>query len=107
MSKYSVEKLWKELYGTKEKVYDYAGRPMLKSACGDPHSAYQPTIDHIRPISNGGKDTKENIVICHHLTNEEKADSFPHWKANNMRFHAKRTKGLTNGYKIINEERKQ
>ena len=46
MSKYSIKDLWNGIYGTREKVYDYAGRPMLKSACGNFHSAYQPTIDH-------------------------------------------------------------
>ena len=105
MSKYSIKKLWNEFFGTEDEVYDYAGRRMLKSACGNPNSAHQPTIDHIRPIANGGKDIIENIIICHYRTHEEKADSFPHWKANGSRFHAKRTKGSANGYDII-EERK-
>ena len=85
MSKYSIKGLWNEIYGTKEDVYDYAGRLMLKSACGNPNSAYQPTIDHIRPIANGGKDVKQNIVLCHYLTNEEKAIKFPHWEVYGLR----------------------
>ncbi len=105
MTKYLIKKLWNEFFGTEEKVFDYAGRIMLKSACGNPNSAYQPTIDHIRPIADGGRDIKENVIICHHLTNEEKADSFPHWKANGLRFHAKKAKGVQNGYQIV-EERK-
>ena len=103
MSKYSIKDLWDERYGNQEMVMDYAGRPMLKSACGNLHSTYQPTIDHIRPIADGGKDTKENIVICHYETNEEKADRFPHWKVNGLRYHAKKTKGIQNGYSIIAE----
>ncbi len=103
MSKYSVKEFWNEKYGKKEEVRDYAGRLMLKSACGDPHSNYQPTIDHIRPIADGGKDTKANIVICHSLTNEEKANSFPHWKVNGLRCHAKKIKDMPNGYEIIIE----
>ena len=106
MSKYSIKDLWNEIYGSKEEVFDYAGRLIKKSACGNPNSRYQPTIDHVRPIADGGKDTKANIVICHYSTNEEKSDSFPHWKANGFRFRAKKAKGLTNGYTIINEERK-
>ena len=35
MSKYSIKDLWNEIYGTREEVYDYAGRLMLKSACGN------------------------------------------------------------------------
>lgn len=101
MTKYSIKKLWDERYGKQEEVYDYAGRRMLKSACGNFHSAYQPTIDHIRPLSNGGKDTKENIVICHYETNEEKADHFPHWKVNGRRFYAKKKMEIPNGYEIM------
>ena len=106
MSKFSIIKLWNEFFGTEDEVYDYAGRRMLKSACGNPNSAFHPTVDHVRPLADGGKDVKENVIICHHLTNEETDDSFPHWKSNGSRFHAKRIKGLKNGYTIINEERK-
>jgi hypothetical protein len=103
MSKYSIKELWNEIYGTREEACDYVGRLMFKSACGNPYSAYQPTIDHIRPIDDGGKDKKQNIVICHYMTNEEKADSFPHWKVNGVRCHAKKTKGEQDGYTIIKE----
>ena len=103
MSKYSIKELWNETFGEQENAYDYAGRLMLKSAFKNPRSAYQPTIDHIRPISDGGKDTKANLVICHYLTNEEKADKFPHWKVNGIRCHAKKEKGVQNGYTIIKE----
>ena len=103
MSKYSIKDLWNERYGNQEQVRDYAGRIMLKSACGNPYSAYQPTIDHIRPIADGGKDVMQNIVICHYLTNEEKAGNFPHWNVNGIRCHAVRKKGGRNGYKIVVE----
>lgn len=103
MSKYSIKDLWNERYGKREDVYDYAGRLMKKAACGNPYSSYQPTIDHIRPLAAGGKDVKENIIICHYETNEEKADSFPHWKANGSRYHAKKKKGVQNGYEIVEE----
>ena len=103
MSKYTVLELWDERHGKAEKVTDYAGRTMLKSACGNPRSSYEPTIDHIRPIADGGKDVKENIEICHYETNAEKSNCFPHWQTNGMRFHAKRKKGIPNGYTIIQE----
>ena len=63
MSKYCCAELWERTFGSKQQVYDYAGRLMKKAACGDPHSAYHPTIDHIRPLSQGGSDVPENIVI--------------------------------------------
>ena len=100
MSKYRTIDVWNEFYGNRESVYDYAGRLMKKSACGDPHSAFHPTIDHIRPLSAGGCDVLGNIEICHRDTNEEKADSFPLWKANGKRFCAKRIKGKRTDYEI-------
>lgn len=101
MSKYRTIELWNKFYGKKECVYDYAGRLMKKSACGDPHSAYHPTIDHIRPLSYGGCDVIGNIEICHRDTNEEKADEFPHWKANKKSFRAERVEGTRTEYDIV------
>ena len=104
MSKYLVKKIWDEIYGKQEEAYDYAGRLMKKSACGNQNSGYEPTIDHIRPISKGGKDKKDNMVICHRETNAEKNDAFPHWKANEKRFHARRIRGQANAYDVIVEK---
>ena len=101
MSKYTVKDLWNEIYGKKEEVVDYAGRLMKKSACGNPNSQYEPTVDHIRPLSSGGKNIKGNLVICHWETNEEKGNQFPHWKGNDRRFKAIRKKGSKNAYDII------
>ena len=103
MSKFTTIELWNERYGNKEDVYDYSGRLMKKSACGNPNSKYHPTLDHIRPLSQGGKDIKGNIEICHRDTNEEKAEHFPHWKANGTHYHARRAKGSRVGYKIIKD----
>ena len=101
MSKYRTIDVWNEVYGNKETVRDYAGRLMKKSACGNRHSDYYPTIDHIRPLSLGGSDVLGNIEICHCDTNEEKADSFPHWKANGKCFRAERVKGVRTDYEIV------
>ena len=104
MSKFTTTKLWEERYGKQEDVYDYAGRLMKKSACGNPNSKYHPTLDHIRPLSQGGKDIEGNIEICHRDTNEEKADSFPTWTTNGKRFQAKRVKGTSGEYRIIEQK---
>ena len=103
MSKYSVLDLWNQHFGKQNEVFDYAGRRMLKSACGNQNSSYEPTIEHVRPLSQGGKDVIENIVICNWKTNEEKADRFPHWNVNGMRFHARKKKYISNGYDVIKE----
>lgn len=103
MSKFNTIEIWNLVFGNKEEVYDYTGRLIKKSACGNPNSSYFPTIDHIRPLSKGGADVKENIELCHRDTNEEKADCFPYWKANGQRFHAVRVKGSRVAYKIVKD----
>lgn len=103
MSKYKMQDVWKMHYGDSEEALDYAGRLMKISACGNPNSRLQPTFDHIRPLSDGGADVLGNIVICHRDTNWEKGDRFPHWKANERRFHAERVKGTRTDYIIIED----
>ena len=100
MSKYNTLEVWNRIFGNKTEIYDYAGRLMKKSACGNANSKYCPTIDHIRPLSKGGFDSLENIIICHRDTNEEKSNLFPHWKANGTNYMAVRIKGTRNEYKI-------
>ena len=100
MSKFNTIDIWNMIFGNKEEVRDYAGRIIKKSACGNPNSSFHPTLDHIRPLSKGGSDVLENIIVCHRDTNKEKADSFPHWKANERSFRAKRVKGTRTEYEI-------
>ena len=104
MSKYNTIEVWNKFYGNRTEVYDYAGRLMKKSACGNPHSKFFPTIDHIRPLSEGGSDILENIIICHRDTNAEKANLFPHWKANGNRYLAVRVRGTRNQYMIYEQD---
>ncbi len=104
MSKYNIIEVWNKKFGNKAEVYDYAGRLMKKAACGNRNSKYFPTIDHIRPLSLGGQDTIDNIIICHRDTNEEKSNFFPHWKANGNRYIAIRVRGKKNAYCIYEEE---
>ncbi|MDE5545851.1 MAG: HNH endonuclease [Anaeroplasmataceae bacterium] len=101
MSKYTTIEIWNEVYGKLEEVKDYAGRLMKKTACGNPDSKYHPTLDHIRPISKGGKDIKGNLKICHTLTNEEKGDDFPHWMTNGKKFKAKKKDGELGSYIVV------
>ena len=104
MSKYNTIEGWNKIFGNKTEIYDYAGRLIKKSACGNPYSKFFPTIDHIRPLSRGGCDILANIIICHRDTNEEKGDSFPHWMANGRRYQAMRIRGTRNEYEIYEQE---
>ena len=100
MANYNLIYLWEQVFPHCNAAIDYAGRRMLKCTIGNQRSPYCPTIDHIRPLSQGGKDSLENIVICNISTNEEKADSFPTWSANGQRFQAKRVRGTSDEYDI-------
>lgn len=100
MSKHNVLNLWNKLYGNKEDVCDYSGRWMKKSAIGNHRSSYEPTIDHVRPMSRGGKDSLENIILCNRITNQEKADKFSTWQTNNKTFQGVRVKGNRSAYEI-------
>ena len=101
MSKLNIIEVWNMVYGFKQEVYDYAGRLIKKSACGKPNSRFHPTLDHIRPLSQGGANVIDNIVICHSDTNEEKANNFPHWSTNGKRFKAIRVRGSRVAYEIV------
>ncbi|MBQ7225659.1 MAG: hypothetical protein IJX02_03545 [Clostridia bacterium] len=104
MSKYTVSELWDEFIGEDVvEAEDEAGRIFKKSAINNPNSRYHPTIDHIRPLSNGGKDVKENISICNRITNQEKGNKWPHWKTNGRHFHGEKIKYTQNGYRKIED----
>ncbi|VEU79975.1 HNH endonuclease domain-containing protein [Haploplasma axanthum] len=98
--KKNIRKIWEEKYGERNEVTDYSGRVMKKNSIGNSKCFFEPTIDHIRPLSLGGKDVIGNIVICSRLTNQEKADKFNTWNVNNRNFQAKRVKGSRDAYKI-------
>ena len=74
MSKHKTIDVWNRVFGAKQEAYDYTGRLMKKSACGNPNSDYHPTLDHI-----------------------------PHWKANGAHYHARRVKGSRVEYEIIED----
>lgn len=104
MSNHNLIYLWEQLFPNCSEVIDYAGRKMLKSAIGNQNSRYCPTIDHIRPLSRGGKDVLGNIIICNRITNQEKVDKFSTWKANGQQFQARRVKGTSDEYDIYQLE---
>lgn len=78
--------LWGKQFGKACKVKDFAGREMVKAAYGDRNSDFGWNVDHILPQSRGGKTTESNLICCHILTNDEKADSFPCFNANEKSF---------------------
>ncbi len=78
--------LWNKRYGKAIRVKDFAGREMDKGSYGNRNSKYGWNLDHICPQTQGGKDSESNLICCHITTNDEKADKFPCFIANEKNF---------------------
>lgn len=98
-NKETAMRLWTSRYGKEKKVVDYAGRMMDKAAYGDRNSEFGWNLDHIFPESKGGKTADYNLVCCHILTNDEKADKIC-FNANGQSFKVVK---VENHYEIVNQ----
>lgn len=79
-------RLWHNQFGDATRVLDFADREIDKGAYNDRNSKYGWNVDHILPESKGGKTTDSNLICCHIKTNDEKADKFPCFVANGIKF---------------------
>ncbi len=79
-------RLWNKNYGKRIRMKDFAGREMLKAAYDDRNSEFGWNLDHIYPVSKGGKTADYNLICCNIKTNDEKADTFPVFNANGKKF---------------------
>lgn len=79
-------RLWNKSFGKETKVKDFAGRTIAKGAYNDRNSDCGWNVDHILPQSRGGTTADHNLVCCHILTNDEKADKFPCFNTNGVSF---------------------
>ena len=79
-------RLWSKSFGRETKAKDFTGREIAKGAYNDRNSEYGWNVDHILPQSKGGKTADYNLICCHILTNDEKADKFPCFVSNNIKF---------------------
>lgn len=98
LNKETAIRLWTQQFGKRQKALDFAGREIAKAAYNDRNSKYGWNVDHILPLSRGGKTADHNLICCHILTNDEKADKFPCFKANAKEFEIR---GRQNHYEII------
>ena len=73
-------------FGNLCKVKDIAGREIAKAAYSDKWSNYGWNVDYILTQSKKGKTTESNLTCCLIQTNDEKADIFPCFTANNKHF---------------------
>ena len=87
-------KMWDEIHGkTTQKAVDFAGRIIYKDSYGNGDNINGQNIDHIKPKSKGGKDDISNLQIVHLLTNQEKGDNYPNFKANDKEYEIKEENG--------------
>lgn len=86
LNRETAMRLWNKSFGKETKVKDFTGRTIAKGAYNDRNSEFGWNVDHILPQSRGGKTADHNLVCCHILTNDEKADRFPGFVANKKKF---------------------
>ncbi len=98
LNKETAIRLWVQQFGKIQKATDFSGREIAKAAYNDRNSNYGWNVDHILPLSRGGKTADYNLICCHILTNDEKADKFPCFKANAKEFEIQKRQ---NHYEII------
>ena len=79
-------RLWNKTFGKDTKATDFAGRTIAKGAYNDRNSEFGWNVDHILPQSKGGATADYNLICCHIKTNDEKADTFPCFNANEIAF---------------------
>ena len=99
LNRETAMRLWGVFFGKKTSAVDYSGREIRKGAYNDRNSQYGWNVDHVLPVSKGGKTADYNLVCCHILTNDEKANSFPLFNANNKKFKIVKKQ---NHYEILN-----
>lgn len=69
----SIE-IWKRYFGEAQVAYDYAAQPMKLEDFENENSNYGWTIDLIKPLSNGGMITDDNLIPCSMLTKNIRGD---------------------------------
>lgn len=98
LNKETAIRLWVRQFGKGQKAIDFSGREIAKAAYNDRNSKFGWNVDHILPLSKGGKTADHNLICCHILTNDEKADKFPCFKANAKEYEIQKRQ---NHYEII------
>jgi hypothetical protein len=86
LNRETAMRLWNKSFGKDTKAVDFAGRTIAKGAYNDRNSEFGWNVDHILPQSKGGATADYNLICCHIKTNDEKADKFPCFTANETVF---------------------
>lgn len=107
LNRETAMRLWNKTFGKTVNAIDFAGRKINKGAYNDRNSEFGWNVDHILPQSRGGKTADYNLVCCHISTNDEKADKFPCFSANGIKFEIIKVENHYELKKIEKEEKKK
>ena len=86
LNRETAMRLWNKTFGKETSAQDFTGRKIVKGAYNDRNSEFAWNVDHIYPQSKGGATNDSNLIVCHVLTNDEKANKFPCFTANKKKF---------------------
>ena len=86
LNRETAMRLWNKTFGKETSALDFTGRKIVKGAYNDRNSEFAWNVDHIYPQSKGGATNDSNLIVCHILTNDEKANKFPCFTANKKKF---------------------
>ena len=86
LNRETAMRLWNKTFGKETSAHDFTGRKIVKGAYNDRNSEFSWNVDHIYPQSKGGATNDSNLIVCHVLTNDEKANKFPCFTANKKKF---------------------
>lgn len=99
LNRETAMRLWNKTFGKDTSAHDFTGRKIVKGAYNDRNSEFAWNVDHIYPQSKGGATNDSNLIVCHILTNDEKANKFPCFTANKKKFEILK---VQNHYEIKN-----
>lgn len=99
LNRETAMRLWNKTFGKDTSAHDFTGRKIVKGAYNDRNSEFAWNVDHIYPQSKGGATNDSNLIVCHILTNDEKANKFPCFTANKKKFEILK---VQNHYEIRN-----
>jgi len=99
LNRETAMRLWNKTFGKEISAHDFAGRKIVKGAYNDRNSEFAWNVDHVYPQSKGGATNDSNLIVCHILTNDEKANKFPCFTTNKKKFEILK---VQNHYEIRN-----
>ena len=70
LNRETAMRLWNKAFGKETKAVDFTCRVIVKGAYGDRNSDFGWNVDHILPVSHGGKTNDSNLVITHIKTRQ-------------------------------------